>query len=298
MLKITLSKALICALIAVVITGFSQATAEIPAPVADIPAPVVSDLEEFVIATDASTEIAEESATIIPAVGLQKKVEPFVKDYIDRNEELLTYIKKSKGHYFKTIDKVFIQYGIPVEMKYLAVIESNLKTTALSRVGARGMWQLMPETATALGLKVNSKVDERTYAYKSTVAAAKYLNDLYNLFGDWLLVIAAYNSGPGYVYKAIAKTGSREFWDIQNHLPRETRMHVKKFIATHYFYEGSGSMVTLTKSETKKYQAYIAQLKRNDQESQQSTRSTTEASLFRWVAVINNQNEMLVVGKK
>ena len=93
------------------------------------------------------------------------------------------------------------------------------------------------------------KYDERTHFYKSTVAAAKYLRDLHRLFDDWLLVIAAYNCGPGPVYKAIKKSGSRNFWKLQHFLPAETRDHVKKFISTHYYYEGKGSIATLTKAE-------------------------------------------------
>jgi membrane-bound lytic murein transglycosylase D len=142
------------------------------------------------------------------------------------------------------------KYGLPAELKYLAVIESELKSTATSWAGAVGPWQLMPETARVLGLKVNRKVDERKSYTKSTNAAALYLRDLYNEFGDWLLVIAAYNGGPANVYAAIKKSqGSRNFWKLQYYLPAETRMHVKKFIGTHYVFEGQGSVTTLTKAE-------------------------------------------------
>lgn len=233
-----------------------------------------------------------------PSITLQPKVRPFVKDYLLKNTGILLGVQKERGHYFNTIDKVFMKYGIPVEMKYLAVIESDLKTTARSRVGALGMWQLMPETARALGLKVNAKVDERKYAYKSTVAAAKYLNDLYDLFGDWLLVIAAYNSGPGYVYKAIKKSGSNNFWNLQYYLPTETRLHVKKFIATHYFFEGKGSLVTLTKSETEKHLAAVAKFNTQRETSEMPGTPITSAPYFQWVAVINNQERMIVIVKK
>jgi membrane-bound lytic murein transglycosylase D len=138
-------------------------------------------------------------------------------------------------------------------LKYLAVIESELKTSALSCVGALGPWQLMPETAQDLGLKINRHVDERTNYSKSTKAAALYLKDLYAKFGDWLLVLAAYNSGPGPVYAAIHKSGSKNFWALQDYLPAETRGHVKRFIATHYHFEGKGSVTTLTKAENIEY---------------------------------------------
>jgi hypothetical protein len=115
----------------------------------------------------------------------------------------------------------------------------------------------MPETAQVLGLKVNRRCDERSNYYKSTIAAAKYLRDLYTLFDDWLLVLAAYNGGPKPVYTAIQKSGSRNFWVLQGYLPAESREHVKKFIATHYFFEGRGSVTTLTKSENAAYKKTV-----------------------------------------
>jgi membrane-bound lytic murein transglycosylase D len=187
--------------------------------------------------------------TVAPAIKLNKKAEKFVQDYLTRNIETLEYIKAKSPNYFRVINQVFTKYQLPTELKYLAVIESELNTKARSRVGALGTWQLMAQTARELQLKVNHKTDERTHLYKSTVAAAKYLNDLYNIFGDWLLVIAAYNTGPGNVMKAIKKSGSRDFWKLQNYLPLETRLHVKKFIGTHYYFEGKGSVTTLTKQE-------------------------------------------------
>ncbi|HEX6848226.1 MAG TPA: lytic transglycosylase domain-containing protein, partial [Chitinophagaceae bacterium] len=105
-------------------------------------------------------------------------------------------------------------------------------------------------TGRRFGLKVNEYVDERTDYYKSTHAAAKYLSELYNIYNDWLLVIAAYNGGPGNVNAAIRKSKSRNFWDLQHFLPAESRDHVKKFIATHYVMEGDGGITTLTKDET------------------------------------------------
>ena len=106
----------------------------------------------------------------------------------------------------------------------------------------------MPATARALGLKVSKRSDERVDYQKSTHAAARHLKDLYNEFGDWLLVIAAYNGGSGNVYSAIRKSGSRNFWNLQYYLPAESRTHVKKFIGTHYIFEGQGGVTTLTKA--------------------------------------------------
>lgn len=173
----------------------------------------------------------------------------YVKKYIRKENNCLVGVKKRSEVPFYIIDSVFTSHHLPVELKYLAVIESELKPTATSHVGAKGPWQFMPETAHVLGLKVNRHCDERSNYYKSTIAAAKYLRDLYALFDDWLLVLAAYNGGPRPVYNAIQKSGSRNFWVLQGYLPAESREHVKKFIATHYYFEGRGGVTTLTKSE-------------------------------------------------
>jgi membrane-bound lytic murein transglycosylase D len=184
-----------------------------------------------------------------PVITLNKQASKFVDDYIAKNCSLLQSIKDKNPRYFKIMDEVFTKYKLPLQLKYLAIIESELNTRAVSRVGAVGPWQLMPETARILSLKVTKKNDERTHFYKSTVAAAKYLRDLYRLFDDWTLTIAAYNAGPAPVYKAIKRSGSRNFWKLQHHLPAETRMHVKKYIGTHYFFEGHGGITTITKEE-------------------------------------------------
>lgn len=188
-----------------------------------------------------------------PKVKLNTHELQFAKHYIKTSAECLVNVKLRSKIPFNIIDSVFSRYGLPVELKYLAVIESELKSSALSCVGALGPWQLMPATAQILGLKITRHCDERTNYYKSTKAAARYLKDLYSQFGDWLLVLAAYNGGPGPVYNAIHKSGSRNFWALQNYLPTETREHVKKFIATHYYFEGRGSVTTLTKAENIEY---------------------------------------------
>jgi membrane-bound lytic murein transglycosylase D len=164
--------------------------------------------------------------------------------YINANRELFEKIKQRDAASFKMMDEMFKKYNLPSDLKYLAVVESELKTSAVSRVGAVGTWQLMAGTAQDLGLKVSKKYDERRLMTKSTRAAALYLRDLHNEFGDWLLVLAAYNSGPGPVYKAIRRAGSRDFWQLQAYLPAETRNHVKKIIATRYYFEGQGAANT------------------------------------------------------
>ena len=173
----------------------------------------------------------------------------FVKTYIERNNESLHKIKQRSSSPFSMMDSVFRHYKLPLQLKYMAVIESELKTTAVSPAGAVGPWQLMAETAHILGLKVNRRVDERKNYYKSTRAAARYLKDLHQEFGDWLLVIAAYNAGEGSVYAAIREADSRNYWVLQSHLPLEPREYVKKFIATCYYFEGQGSLAELSKKQ-------------------------------------------------
>ncbi len=190
---------------------------------------------------------------ISPKIFLNSNGIKFVANYLQVNNEMLHKIKNRSNSYFKIIDYIFQQQGLPVELKYLAVIESKLNAKAVSHAGAVGPWQFMPTTAKELGLRITDKYDERTHYYKSTKAAAKYLKYLHQLFGDWLLVIAAYNGGPGTVYKAIRNSGSRNFWVLQHHLPAETRGHVKRFIGAHYFFEKEGGLTTLTKAETLDY---------------------------------------------
>jgi membrane-bound lytic murein transglycosylase D len=196
---------------------------------------------------------AVETSGTVQQVRLNKHAVAFVRNYIQKNNETLESVKERSHSPFKTMDQVFTKYGLPVELKYLAVIESELNPSAMSPVGAAGPWQLMPATAKILGLKVSAGNDERKLYGKSTKAAALYLRDLYTEFGDWLLVMAAYNCGPGPVYTAIRKSGSHNFWALQAYLPGESREHVKKFIATHYYFEGNGSATTLTKAENVKY---------------------------------------------
>ena len=163
--------------------------------------------------------------------------ETYMQDYLQAHGSYLQKMKPMALPYFNFIDNILAQYGLPKELKYLAVIESNLNSNATSWVGAKGPWQFMSYTAKEYGLQVNSYVDDRTDYFKSTHAAARYLLSLYKDLKDWLLVIAAYNGGPGRVYNAIKLSGSRNFWALQYYLPEESRNHVKKFIATHYIME-------------------------------------------------------------
>jgi len=162
----------------------------------------------------------------------------FAKEYVKKNNWGLEKLKKTSRSSLKIINSVFSKYDIPTELKYMAIVESNLKTdTVCNSSGATGIWQLMPVTALELGLKITDDIDERLHIHKSSAAAAKYLKQLYAEFGDWLLVIAAYNSGPAKVTRAINLSGHNDFWQLQNFLPQETRNHVKRFVSVMYFFE-------------------------------------------------------------
>ncbi|MBS1730066.1 MAG: lytic transglycosylase domain-containing protein [Bacteroidetes bacterium] len=195
-------------------------------------------------------------------VALNPQAVSFVNAYIKREKTDLTKMKDWAKPYFALYDKILTENGIPVQMKYLSVIESSLQPNLVSWAGAKGPWQLMPDEAKRYGLLGKNGKDGRTDFTQSTIAACKLMNELYDEFGNWMLVVAAYNAGEGGVRKAINKAGSDNFWDIQYYLPTETRNHVKKFIATQYFFEGSGGLTTMTVSEIKNYkntQASLAQ---------------------------------------
>jgi membrane-bound lytic murein transglycosylase D len=176
----------------------------------------------------------------------------FVQNYIAKNKKGMLAMKEWCMPHFNLMDVVLTQHGVPKEMKYLAVIESGLRYNAISWTGAVGPWAFMPAAAKEYGLRMGRTFDERLDYYKSTHAAASLLTDLYAKYGDWLLVVAAYNGGPGNVNKAIRNSGgSKDFWTLQYYLPTESMNHVKKFIATHYIFEGEGGITTVTKNEMK-----------------------------------------------
>ncbi|HMZ45950.1 MAG TPA: lytic transglycosylase domain-containing protein [Chitinophagaceae bacterium] len=182
----------------------------------------------------------------------------FMQQYADKQGKWFEKMKQWGKPYLDLYDQILPQYGIPKELKYLSVIESNLNPGTISSAGAVGPWQLMSYEGRKYGLRMTEYNDERMDFYKSTHAACKLLNELRNTFNDWLLVIAAYNGGVGRVKQAMKKAKSKNFWDIQYYLPLETRNHVKKYIATHYIFEGSGGWTTMTEQETNQYIASFA----------------------------------------
>ncbi len=173
----------------------------------------------------------------------------FVEEYIRKQGKSLEKMKVWGKPYFDLYDQILFNYGIPKEMKYLSVIESHLGAGGTSWAGAVGPWQLMPGVAKEYGLNVGGYWDQRTDYFKSTHVAARIMKQLYAEFGDWLLVVAAYNCGNGCVRSAIRRAKSKDFWQLQYFLPEETRNHVKKFIATHLIFEGAGGFTTMTAAE-------------------------------------------------
>ena len=167
---------------------------------------------------------------------INEKAISFIQTYMDKQGPELIKMKSWAKPYFNLYDAILESRGIPTQMKYLSVIESHLSSNVVSWAGAVGPWQIMPQEAQRLGLKL-MPVDERTDYQKSTLAAATILRELYDEFGDWLLVVAAYNGGAGRLRQVIQKMKSKDFWEIQYSLPLETRDHVKKFIATNYVFE-------------------------------------------------------------
>ena len=162
-------------------------------------------------------------------------VSSYIEMYSKRRRDLVSYMLSLGDYYYPLFEEALDRHGLPLELKYLPVIESALNPVAVSRMGATGLWQFMLRTGQQYNLEVNSLVDERRDPYKSTEAAARFLKDLYNIYGDWNLVIAAYNCGPGNVNKAIARSGGkRDYWGIYYRLPRETRGYVPAFIAATY----------------------------------------------------------------
>ena len=164
-------------------------------------------------------------------------VRSYIKRYTD-GSGLMSRVLALAQYYFPMIEEELLKAGLPVELRAMAIIESALQATIVSRAGASGLWQFMPVTARAYGLEVNSMVDERFDPYKATKAACKYMKDLYKMYNDWSLAIAAYNCGPGNVNKALARAGGnpQSFWDVYWYLPSETRGYVPAFIAANYAY--------------------------------------------------------------
>lgn len=189
------------------------------------------------------TELLKERLTEINSrtpfnVEYNPALESVIKNYLKNRRRTMGKLIGMSDYYFPMFEEALAKYNIPLEIKYLAIVESALRPTAESRVGATGLWQFMFSTGKMFGLDVNSYVDDRTDPIKATEAACKYLQSLYTSLGDWDLALAAYNSGPGNVAKAIRRSGGyKNYWNIRSHLPRETAGYLPAFLATMYIFE-------------------------------------------------------------
>ncbi len=190
-----------------------------------------------------STELLKERLAKMDAkspfnIEYTQGLENVIKSYLKNRPRAYERLMAISEYYFPMFEEHLAKYNVPIEIKYLAIVESALNPRARSRVGAGGLWQFMYPTGKQYGLEVNSYVDERNDPLKATEAACQYLSSLYNIFGDWDLVLASYNSGPGNVTKAIRRSGQyRNYWNIRKHLPQETQGYVPAFLATMYIYE-------------------------------------------------------------
>jgi membrane-bound lytic murein transglycosylase D len=162
-------------------------------------------------------------------------VKKFINFYFNRRKGMISIMMGLTSYYFPLFEETLAKYNLPEELKYLPIIESALNPKIVSRAGASGLWQFMHGTGKMYGLEINSYIDERNDPIKSTDAAARYLRDLYAIYGDWHVVIAAYNCGPGNINKAVRRSGGKQsYWEIYSKLPRETRGYIPIFIAANY----------------------------------------------------------------
>ncbi len=198
---------------------------------------LISELEEL------PTELLKERLKILDSktpfhIEYNKSLEQVIRTYLGRRKATFSNLMEKARYFFPMFEEQLDKYDIPLEMKYLAIVESALNPKATSRVGATGLWQFMYQTGKQFDLNVSSYVDERSDPYRATEAACKYLESLHEMFGDWDLALAAYNSGPGNVNKAIRRSGgSKNYWNIRHNLPRETAGYVPAFYATLYIFE-------------------------------------------------------------
>ena len=231
-----------------VVSFFFALTISLPAFCTDTTQPAFGDSVElfshhysYDYIPDASYELIEDRLSCVASdmpLTFNERVQSFINYFTVRDRNYTREVIRRKNLYFPIFEKYLKQYGIPDQLKYLSIVESGLRPDARSRVGAEGLWQFMPSTGRMYGLSQSWYVDERRDPEKATEAACKYLKQLYNMFDDWELALAAYNTGPGNVRKAIRRSGyKKDFWGIYNYLPRETRSYVPQFVAVLYTIE-------------------------------------------------------------
>ena len=165
-------------------------------------------------------------------------LENIIKSFLKNRKKSFSRLMALSEYYFPIFEDAFAKQNVPLEIKYLAVVESALNPKAVSKMGATGLWQFMYGTGKQYDLKIDSYIDERSDPLKATAACSEYMTKMFKIFGDWELVLASYNSGPGNVTKAIRRSGGKtKYWDIRNHLPKETQGYVPAFLATMYLFE-------------------------------------------------------------
>ncbi len=195
------------------------------------------DMDSVHFTSNVSDEILQsrlEGMNSFITLPYNETVRNYMVLYSEKMPTKMSNILSLCQYYMPIFEETFSKYDLPDELKYVAIIESALNPVAVSRAGAKGMWQFMTKTAKSYGLEINSFVDERLDPFKASDAAARYLEDSYRLFGDWNLAISSYNCGPGNVNKAIRRSGSRDFWSVYDYLPRETRGYVPAFVGAMY----------------------------------------------------------------
>ncbi|WP_369752876.1 LysM peptidoglycan-binding domain-containing protein [Flavobacterium sp. WC2409] len=171
-------------------------------------------------------------------IEYNESLENVIRSFLKYRKKSFEKLMAISDYYFPMFEEAFAKKNVPLEIKYLAVVESALNPRAVSRVGATGLWQFMYQTGKQYNLKIDSYIDERSDPLKATAAAAQYMANMYAIFGDWELVLASYNSGPGNVSKAIRRSGGKQnYWNIRKNLPKETQGYVPAFLATMYLYE-------------------------------------------------------------
>ena len=190
-----------------------------------------------------STELLKSRLALMDAkspfnIEYNQGLENIIKSFLKNRKKSFERLMAISEFYFPMFEEALARQNVPLEIKYLAVVESALNPKAVSRVGATGLWQFMFQTGKQYGLNINSYVDDRSDPLKASDAAALYMSNMYKIFGDWDLVLASYNSGPGNVAKAIRRSGGKQnFWNIRKYLPKETQGYVPAFLATMYIYE-------------------------------------------------------------
>ncbi len=253
---------------------------------------------EQIVVEELSTELLKKRLAVLDAktpfnMVYNQELENLIKSYIKNRPKAISNLMAKSKYYFPLFEEKLDLYDVPMEVKYLAIIESALQPKARSKVGATGLWQFMLATGKQYGLDVTSYIDERQDPILSSEAAAKHLSDLYDIFEDWDLALAAYNSGAGNVNKAIRRAGGKKnYWNIRPYLPRETANYVPIFYATMYMFEygESHNIIPDKNFKLQYYEVDTIQVKRNITFEQIKTTTGIDISLLEFLNPIYKLN--------